>query len=25
VSEDVNRRRCLMAYKEKGKTKYKEI
>ena len=25
VSEDVNRRRCLIAYKEKGKTKYKVI
>jgi zinc D-Ala-D-Ala carboxypeptidase len=25
VSEDVNRRRCLIAYKENGKTKYKEI
>ena len=25
VSEDANRRRCLIAYKEKGKTKYKEI
>ncbi len=25
VSEDVNRRRCLMAYKEKGKTHYKII
>ena len=25
VSEDVNRRRCLIAYKENGKTKYKVI
>jgi hypothetical protein len=25
VSEDVNRRRCLIAYKEKGKTKYKQL
>jgi hypothetical protein len=25
VSEDANRRRCLKAYKEKGKTKYKII
>ena len=25
ISEDVNRRRCLQAYKEKGKTKYKVI
>jgi hypothetical protein len=25
VSEDVNRRRCLIAYKENGKTKYKII
>ena len=25
VSEDVNRRRCLIAYKEKGRTKYKEL
>ena len=25
VSEDVNRRRCLKAYKENGKTKYKVI
>jgi hypothetical protein len=25
VSEDANRRRCLQAYKEKGKTKYKII
>ena len=25
VSEDVNRRRCLIAYKENGKTKYKTI
>ena len=25
VSEDANRRRCLQAYKENGKTKYKII
>ena len=25
ISEDVNRRRCLQAYKENGKTKYKVI
>ena len=25
ISEDVNRRRCLQAYKEEGKTKYKII
>jgi hypothetical protein len=25
VSEDVNRRRCLQAYKDNGKTKYKVI
>jgi zinc D-Ala-D-Ala carboxypeptidase len=25
VSEEVNRRRCLIAYKEKGKTKYKQL
>jgi len=25
VSEDVNRRRCLIAYKENGRTKYKTI
>jgi zinc D-Ala-D-Ala carboxypeptidase len=25
VSEDANRRRCLIAYKEKGRTKYKEL
>ena len=25
VSENVNRRRCLIAYKEKGRTKYKEL
>jgi len=25
VSEDANRRRCLQAYKENGKTKYKVI
>ena len=25
VSEDVNRRRCLIAYKEKGRTKYKQL
>jgi hypothetical protein len=25
ISEDVNRRRCLKAYKDSGKTKYKII